>query len=60
MDKGGKYITRNADNDGKIEIRPIENGFIISYYGFMAKRYEEFVPGLTELKAWLDEFYKLS
>ncbi len=52
-----KYIVHSDNGNGEITIRPIENGFIITYK-YLTGTKEEYVGDVAELNEWLFDFYK--
>ena len=51
------YIPHSDNGDGEISIRPIDNGFIISYKYLLSTR-EAYVENMDKLKEWLMKFYR--
>jgi len=52
-----KYLTHSKNGRGIISIKPIENGFIVSYDNLLDIK-EIFIEDLENLQIWLKEFYR--
>jgi len=51
-----KYVVHSYNGTGSISIRPIENGFLITYAN-LGSNNETYVENLEELEKWLEKFY---
>ena len=52
-----KYTVHSENGCGEIKIKPIENGFVVSYSHLLNTK-EVFVHDLEELNEWLMDFYR--